>query len=989
MAGQGTARLVKTRLYLEGRLLENAFVSIMVRGGAGQPAMAQIELVPTNTVKHIMPGTWVHVFTTDPWDDNPAGDLSDYKLLHEGVVTSRAFNRRDSGRGFVIQTADPSIFWTNAKQFWMNISSANGGLVDQLAVQTSGGYGRFGTVSATGSYGYMISKLGLTANTQAEERFMDTMISVLDDIGNVNPYYTNARNRFRITDRIIRGPAGNTDKLFQVALLSDLLEGLAGRISGQSNLIEVVNQLLGVIFHEWVSIPAPPYIKQRIFDRDVFGNIKRTKTTVTSAGPRGRDAVDLYDFSVAQDNVVASFIFKPHVYTISPPSCNVLFPNMYDGLQWSEDFLGEPTRLSMKPQMPTGIPAGVTQGLLLQRPTELEVFYSLVRDPKRVAQLKRTPDGNYADGAGQVPTFTDYDWATNEERIRGIVYNFVNLAPAPSTLTLGDPGARQPSGTRVGGIPKYLQNVASYEWYKSKFAARQTTLSGPYNMRPVPGFPIIALDDSAANLNLVANLEVIVHNIQANGSATTQYSLTFARLADEVDLNRPRFNGGWTKDSQGNDVINLDLYRDASGQYDFTKFFEGKNQPPVPEWFDASFVNIVDLDLKYQSWFGPDCGVMQHFLFKNPGDKPSEVAQKEASTVLNAALGGDFATVGDALKAYATQKQQFEDILAANENIEISDAIDLLNERYRIARVQGNEFPLSSHFTKRSFTKIDEAFKFIGAAPLEYADKTKSNADTIARFTQSPAATRQINYTTARLDFFVGDVSAGAGYTGATEGTAPTAPTVTSTANAGGLVPDAISGADLAPPPNRMSGAFPVFDTIIHTGAQATDQSTRAALISSGAERAPSDRARYDGRPLMFDFEFRLWQQSLHDAGFAPTGERLAANAVNTAYITDPTNGNVVRPKSPAEQVASIQASKDNIAAQQKADISRPLAGKVDPTNVSSLPPSEQAPTGDGLEQNQLLPLTQPLSEKQVIDLRRAVIDAYRAELARTRGFTG
>src|SRR5690606_19118001 len=148
------------------------------------------------------------------------------------------------------------------------------------------------------------------------------------------------------------------------------------------------------------------------------------------------------------------------------------FPNMYDRMGHQEHFLAETTRLAMKPQLPLVGPQA-TMGLLLQRPTELEIFTALVRDSRRGAPGMRTPDGRYGDGSGQVPTFTDYDWTTNEERIRGIVYNFINLAPAPSTLTLSDPGRRTPSGARKGGIPKYLQNVASYEWYKSKFVNRQ------------------------------------------------------------------------------------------------------------------------------------------------------------------------------------------------------------------------------------------------------------------------------------------------------------------------------------------------------------------------------------------------------------------------------------------------------------------------------------------------------------------------------------
>jgi hypothetical protein len=972
---------------MEGRLVENAFVSIVVSGGVNSPATAQIELVPTDTIKHILPGTWIHVFTTDPWDQNPTGDLADFKLLFEGVVVARGFTRQEAGRSFVIQCADPSIYWSNAKQFWLNLASANGNIVDQLAIQTSGGYGRFGTINSTGQYGYMASKLAFADKDQPEERFLDTMISVLDDIGNVNPFYTNARNRFRLTDRIIRGPAGKAEQLFQLELFGDFIEGLAGRVSGQTNLVEVVNQLLSAILHEWVAVPAPPYVNATIFDRDVFGNIKRNKKTVVRDAGRGRKKTDLYDFETSEEKIIGGLIFKPHVYTISPPSCNVLFPNMYDSMNFSENFLELTTRLAMKPQLPMVSPAisrAVTSGMLIQRPSELEIFTALVRDPKRKTILARTPDGKFADGAGQVPTFTDYDWTTNEERLRGIVYNFMNLAPAPTTLTLAKQGTKTNTGNRKGGITKYLQNIASYEWYKSKFVSRQTSLKGPYNMRPIPGFPLLALDDSASNLNVIANLESISHHIEASGSAFTQYTIGYARLLDEVDLNRPKFKGGL--DANGD--LDFSLYRDENGQYDFKKLFDGVNQPPIPEWLDESFRNILDLDIKYKKWFGGDAGVVQKILFKNPGIKPSEANVKLANEVFGSFSDGSasFSSVGAALKAYGENAEAFERILEENENIDVAEAVTELNSRYRKARDQGKEFDEAAAFTNRSFTKIDEAFRFIGAGPAELADAIDPKSkDKIARFTRAPAASRVIDYKNMRLDYFVGDTSPGSGYSGKPEGTATPKPTTTSTTTAGK------SESSAAAPAGQMSGAFPVFDTTIHTGKEATDAKVRSALIKNPAQRAPSSFARFDGRPLMYDFEFRLWQQSMADAKIQPTGARFDINAKSSQYYIVDSRGAIVRPKGADDLAADAQARQVALKKQAAADAKATKLGRHNPAprKCPNMPPKVQAPTGEGLEQEMKDPLPQPLSEKQVVDLRRAIIDAYRDELARTRGFTG
>ena len=394
------------RLYMEGVYLPNALAGVNVQGATNSPAQATLELVPTNTIRHILPGTWVHVFVTDPWDSDANGDLSDFKLLFEGVVIGRGFQKEDDSRNFVVQCAAPEIYWTNAKQYWLNLASANGDIVDQLAIQTSGGYGRFGKVTKTGTFGYMVSRLafGREVQEQAEERFLETIVSVIDDIGNVNPFYTNVRNRFRLTDRILKANAGNTIQLFQLALLGDFLDGLAGRTSGQTNLVDVINQLLSAVMHEWVSILAPPYVEAEIFDRDVFGNLKRRKQTVRKRGPRESSKVEIHEQKVANDRIVASLMFKPHVYTIDPPNFNVLYPNMYDAISYNEDFLAETTRISMRPNMPL-VNNRVLQGVLYQRPTELEIYTALVRDGDRSG--RRTPDGEYADGGERTSSCGD------------------------------------------------------------------------------------------------------------------------------------------------------------------------------------------------------------------------------------------------------------------------------------------------------------------------------------------------------------------------------------------------------------------------------------------------------------------------------------------------------------------------------------------------------------------------------------------------------
>jgi hypothetical protein len=646
---------------------------------------------------------------------------------------------------------------------------------------------------------------------------------------------------------------------------------------------------------------------------------------------------------------------------------------MYDQLGFQESFLQETTRLQMQPQLPQIInnnSVNILQGTFFYRPTEVEVFQSLVRDSNRQTLQKRAPDAKFTDGVSQTATYSDYDWTTNEERIRGLVYNFINLAPAPSTLTLSDPGKKTPRGARKGGVPTYLQNVASYEYYKSKYVARQSQLAGPLNIRPIPGFPILALDDSAANLNMVAYLESITHTISASGSAMTSYGISLPRLVDEVDLNRPAFNSysELQYDEKGNQQLNVDLLRDEDGSFQFSKIFEGANRPPIPEWFDESYRTLVGLDDQYRQWFGDNVGVAERLLFKKPSEEEEQAVEaqyKEREQYFKDNPG--VKELPDSLE---------DDLVTENNAIQLQDAAVALNRKFQAARDNGYEFDVAAQYTNRTFTRIDQAFRFVGAGPIEETGPgglaaTKVDGNFATYFKQNPASNRQIDYKTATLRMFVGDVSPGSGYNGVPESSDKTPPATDGQADA---------------PSNRMSGAFPVFDTELHSGTALLDDKVRSKLRADPEQFKPSDYARYDGRPLMYDFEFRLWQESLLAAGYAPNGEKLADSALaSDFYVTD---SGAVRPATAAEVAANTQKRKDAEEARKKKEKSRAKRGRQR-SSAKTQDPSVQAPTGDGLNQEQRLPLTQPLSEKQVVDLRRAVVYGYQEELAKTRGFTG
>jgi hypothetical protein len=668
----GVGRPINPVLYIEGKRLDNAFISATCTAAIGKPATAVIALVPTNAIRHILPRTYVQLFCNDPWNLESAEPV----LLFEGEVLGIGFGKNDDARSFIIHCADVSNYWHHVRQYWFNMTQSGGNFLDQFIHMTTSGAGRIATVAPFGVKGYLLQRLNLVKDE--ENLFLDSMIGLLDDIGNISAFYQNARRRLRITDRILRKNAGQVQNLMQLSFFSDWMQQLIQARSGETNLLSIVTLLLNTIYHEYVSILAPPFINSEVLKRDKFGNPIRKKD-----GKRNIKAVE-----TETKRVVANFVFKPHIYTIPPPSCNVLFPNMFDGIQYNRNFMEENTRMTLTPQVvEKKSPLNTLKLKAFRRPQELDSFFQMmVSGSGNNRQMRKRPaTAKYGDGQGQSSHVQDWELFTNEERFKGINPKFQKLAPAPAILSLQNQGKKDAKGTPKGGVPKYMHNVASYEFFMNKFSSRQLTVSGLFNIRPVPGYPILMLDDSDANLNLVAYLHGITHTLNASSGVSTGYTVVLPREIDEIDLNRPRLD----KDS-GKFEFEVD---NGEQVFNFEKMFDSEHQPPIPDWFDDSFKTIGKLTELYQSMFGPDVVSAEDI-------RGSEIA---------------LANTQDR-EAFKKEGQSFTETVAdKTTNTIFRQAVKMVISDYRLAQKSGSEFEFASSYTKRTFTTVTESFRFLGA----------------------------------------------------------------------------------------------------------------------------------------------------------------------------------------------------------------------------------------------------------------------------------
>jgi hypothetical protein len=873
--GFGDGKKVDAKLYLEGRLIENGFVRATITGGVNAPAAAEIRLVPTRAIKHILPMTEVHLFATDPWAPEPADRNEDpFKLIFSGQVVGRGFIREHNARAFIIHCLDFSHNWTGPRKWWFDLTAPNGQMTSNILRLVTGN--NFdGSRVEPNAYDVMTQPYAIRrVGNNDSDRFTDALVALLDDVGLVTPFYHLVRNRYRITDRVLTKPAGDVRKLFEMDRMLPWIEGLMGKASGEKSLLAMVLELLDTIYHEYVALPVPSLIQGPTPQRDKYGNPILDDLGLLQ--PR----IDETTHEILKEPVVAQFLFKPNCYTLSPPTCNVLYPNQYDRVEFLENYLADPTRLVMRPTFPAKL-GGELASVMTQvlRPTDLELFFNLLRQaPERTGRIpydQRTADATLeSEGARgrlspQAPKFTDFDYYTNEERFRGIVYNIMPLTPAATMFGL-QAGVTDADGGPVafkGGLSQFSQGVASYEFFKEKFKHRTIQTQGPFNPRAVPGFSALLLDDSDEHMTTVGYLSQITHVLDAAGSGSTSYVVGYARLLDEVDLNRPQFKVA------GDIEAGFTVETPTSG--DITDMFGYLAHPPIPQWFSDDWKTLVGLDFTYQDLLGVHV-LEQRFFSTVSSDK-----ERNAFT--------------------------------------LDDAVEAMVDEYTKARKSGDEFSIPSVKAARPLVDRDAAFRFIGAVDEDLIDQR----------------------TGTEVRSAVGAARRRAKYRGVTLARYPT----------GGARLFAFAEADSNVVINKPDAPqFPAADTLsLPSQAEGPAELSTASILT--------DNPIYEGRPAPFNFEYRIFWESFQKAATSLASSGIAFNTEDGKKKLE----------------AALQRLVDGDLAQT---------------------PENRAPTGTDSAKTDKTPgstpvLAVPLAERDIIQMRRAIVDAYIAELQGQRGFRG
>jgi hypothetical protein len=514
------AKNLNAKLFIEG--MEVPFQGATISCGVGRASICYIDVVPEENIFDIKPRTYFQIFVRDLSKPNrdafvEAWDGEAYGINYRKDVASRVVT---------IPCSDVSNYWDNALLYFFNAqqSLARGAEgIMEAAQDFTDAQKQFGpgaiqaTTHSLSSYFLQIIREQLN---NPNKDFLDALIAVYEKVENINDFYLASEKRVRITDRIQVRSSGAIEKVLRAQEAIEWLQGVIGSSDGFSSLRNDVQKLMGLIFHDFITVPFPSKVE------------RNTKTPL-----RGAPIIK----SSGKKYTKGQFLFKPNMYTLPPPACNIFYPDEYSAFSFNRSFFQEPTRFIYSPFLPRVVAPGGLSGsqVALPRAYEPKSFSNFMN-----GRSAESSDGTDLFGTTFTKVLADEDtnertkesnqgrvregqFLTNEERMKGILMSQEGMIPSATLF--------QQIYKEEGATKDFVDGVAKYLFFKKRLESRTLSISCHLKMSVVPGFNVLILDKESPKMSIVAYCQSITHRITAESGGYTQVDLSYARTSDEQD----------------------------------------------------------------------------------------------------------------------------------------------------------------------------------------------------------------------------------------------------------------------------------------------------------------------------------------------------------------------------------------------------------------------------------------------------------------------
>lgn len=186
-------------------------------------------------------------------------------------------------------------------------------------------------------------------------------------------------------------------------------------------------------------------------------------------------------------------IYRPDVWMVAPPRCNVLFPELYSSFSYGRSYMDEVTRLMLR-----------THSAFFGSDFLFDGYYmapSRVLGSRTGSSVGRGRVGIEPPDLADSPAWFIRD-LMDHELYTGIIPKFERMSDLNLHALRG--GSIMIDGVRVG----YAQLAANHIFFQYRFKSRQLMLQGKFNPFVVLGFPALVIDKYKADEINSADAEV-------------------------------------------------------------------------------------------------------------------------------------------------------------------------------------------------------------------------------------------------------------------------------------------------------------------------------------------------------------------------------------------------------------------------------------------------------------------------------------------------
>ncbi len=209
-------------------------------------------------------------------------------------------------------------------------------------------------------------------------------------------------------------------------------------------------------------------------------------------------------------------MLRPHVWFVSPPSCNVIFPEELSSFGMNRHFMRETSRMQL----------AVFNNMVGEDPMLRVNFFAPLFDDKK-AKEKNLITEEESQTIKQGGTVYDH------EKFSGLVPRYMKMSDAAHWGVGADSGGN--ASEAAATLSTYGEEAAHFNLFDTRYQARTGTATSRFLPRLVCGFPLVVMDSvtqrnvpgqrPAAYLGLVTSLSHMV----SQGGGQTSVTLTHLR----------------------------------------------------------------------------------------------------------------------------------------------------------------------------------------------------------------------------------------------------------------------------------------------------------------------------------------------------------------------------------------------------------------------------------------------------------------------------